>query len=158
MLGLFDPIDDQPFWHIPLSEVGKSSHIMESEEASAQGLVLLKNERSVLPLSSGINLAVIGPLSQTRGGLLGNYLGQICPGNNTADFSCVENVAEALEKINVGGITTSALGLSTVTSTNTSGFADALRLSKEADAVVLVIGIDTTVEREGSVPCGRWLS
>ena len=100
-------------------------------------------------MASGIKLAVIGPLSQTRGGLLGNYLGQICPGNNTADFSCVENVAEALEKINVGGTTTSALGLSTVTSTNTSGFAHALSLSKEADAVVLVIGIDTTVEREG---------
>ena len=42
-LGLFDPIDDQPFWKVPPSAVASEAHTAAAVDASAQGLVLLQN-------------------------------------------------------------------------------------------------------------------
>lgn len=77
-----------------------------ARQATAQGLVLLQNPR-VLPFAHGA-VAVIGPLAKAQGVLLGNYLGQICPGNNTGDYSCVQSPLDAISKANAGGQTTYA--------------------------------------------------
>lgn len=61
-LGLFDNPNkriDAP----PLSAKALASHADLAREASAKSIVLLKNERDVLPLKPGINrIAIIGPL------------------------------------------------------------------------------------------------
>ena len=50
-------------------------------------------------------MAVIGPLGNDKSVVLGNYLGQICPGNNTGDFSCVETMYDAIKRLNSKGNT-----------------------------------------------------
>jgi beta-D-xylosidase 4 len=60
-LGLFDPIEDQPYWHVPLSAVGAQASKDNSLLASLSSMVLLQNDASTLPLVSGGHIAVIGP-------------------------------------------------------------------------------------------------
>lgn len=148
-LGLFDPIDDQPYWHVPPEAVRSEANVAAAQEATAQGLVLLQNPDSILPLKTGQTLAVIGPLAKAQGVLLGNYLGQICPGNNTDDYSCVQTPFDALQAANVGAPTLYAQGLSSVTSNSTLGFHEAVAAAQKADAAILFVGLDLSVESEG---------
>ena len=48
-LGLFDPIEDQPYWHVPKDVVASAEHIAAAKDAASQGMVLLRNEKSTLP-------------------------------------------------------------------------------------------------------------
>eukprot|EP00048_Salpingoeca_helianthica_P015648 m.227816 g.227816 ORF g.227816 m.227816 type:complete len:774 (+) comp17327_c0_seq1:3-2324(+) len=147
-LGLFDPIDQQPYWHIPPEAVRTPESEALATDMTEQGLVLLQNP-SVLPLVAGQRVAVIGPLARDKGVLLGNYLGQVCPGNNTDDFSCVDDILHSIHHINGLDKTTYVQGVSSVTSMSTSGFAAAISAANAAEAVILVIGLDGSVEGEG---------
>lgn len=169
-LGLMDPIEGQPLWSVPPEAVGSSPHAQLASEAADQSIVLLRNdpapslaagsglphgcvfggETRALPLTPGRRLAVIGPHANATQALTGNYNGQLCPGAYN-DFSCIETPVAALATANLGGATASALGCADgVACADDSGFAEALRLASEADAVVLLLGIDTTgVEKEG---------
>ena len=63
-LGLFDPIEDQPFWKVDPAVVQANEHVQMAKEATAQGLVLLKNEgNNLLPirLHKTTKIALIGP-------------------------------------------------------------------------------------------------
>ena len=80
LAGLFDPIEDQPYWHYDVAEaVDTESSQALNHLGSRQGLVLLQNEGNTLPLKEGGKLAVVGPHALAKSALLGNYLGQICP-------------------------------------------------------------------------------
>ena len=48
-LGLFDPIADQPMWHVPPEAVQSAEHVAAAVDATAQGLVLLLNGGGVVP-------------------------------------------------------------------------------------------------------------
>ena len=48
-LGLFDPIADQPMWHVPPEAVQSAVHVAAAVDATAQGLVLLLNGGGVVP-------------------------------------------------------------------------------------------------------------
>ena len=119
-------------------------------DASEQGLVLLENKGSVLPLDKSKRTAAIGPLASARGTLIGNYMGQICPdnGDGKETYACVQTLAEALGNASSAAVTT-ASGVPSVLSNSTAGFADALAAATAADQVVLFLGIDGTVEGEG---------
>jgi beta-glucosidase-like glycosyl hydrolase len=70
-MGLFDPVDDQPFWHVPLSALNTSASIDANRRATLSSMVLLKNAGNTLPLKAGIKLAVIGPNAASTGVLVG---------------------------------------------------------------------------------------
>jgi len=149
-LGLFDPIDDQPFWNkIDKSDVRSDAHVQSAKDATAQSFVLLKNEKNVLPFPAGKRVAVVGPHAVDRSAILGNYLGEICP---DATDNCVENPFEAIAKRVGGGASASNLTVTSkgcdVNSNSTAGFQDALDAAKASDYVVYVGGLDGTVERE----------
>jgi len=75
-LGMFDPPERVPFSTIPDSETDSTAHRLLSLEAARASIVLLKNDRHVLPLaSSTAAIAVIGPSADDRESLLGNYNG-----------------------------------------------------------------------------------
>lgn len=63
-------------------------------------------------------------------------------------YDCIPTIAEAVAAVNRGGRTTSAKGVD-VDSKDASGIAAALALARAADVVVLVLGIDKTIEHEG---------
>ncbi len=73
-LGMFDPDSNVPYSSIPMDNVGSADHLAMTQKASEKSLVLLKNN-GVLPLKSGIKVAVIGPNGDNQDVLLGNYNG-----------------------------------------------------------------------------------
>jgi beta-D-xylosidase 4 len=141
-LGLFDPVDDQPYWHVPLSTVGTQASKDNSLFAALSSMVLLQNLNATLPLTPGGRVAVIGPHANATLMLVGNYLGQLCPSDA---YDCIKSPFQAIAEWNAGGITTSALGCNV---TNTTGFAAAIEAAQAADTIILMMGIDGTVENE----------
>ena len=75
-LGMFDPPSRVPYSAIPYSANDSKEHGMLALEATRKSIVLLKNDRNVLPLSKNLKtVAVIGPNADEVEVLLGNYNG-----------------------------------------------------------------------------------
>ncbi|KAK1934242.1 putative exo-1 [Phytophthora citrophthora] len=134
-LGLFDPINDQPYWNVTPSDVNTEAAKELSLNATRKSIVLLQNNGSVLPLTKGTKLAVVGPHAKSRRGLLGNYLGQMCHGDYD-EVGCVQTPLEAINATNGVSNSTFAHG-SDIKGNSTAGFDEAVAVVQDADAVVL---------------------
>jgi beta-glucosidase len=76
-LGMFDPPESVKYAQIPFSANDAPEHRRLALEAARESIVLLKNERSTLPLRKDLkSVAVIGPNADDVQVLLGNYNGQ----------------------------------------------------------------------------------
>ncbi len=170
-LGLFDPINGQPYWHVPLDVVASDEHVRLNLDAARQSIVLLKNgdraapepsaearasrrasaveggATTVLPLARGVPTALIGPHVQAREALVGNYLGELCP-SGFGDFSCVQSPAEAIGGLNGGNVVTAAG--SAISAPIAGGVAAAVSAATASARVVLLLGIDGHVEGESN--------
>ncbi len=74
-LGMFDPPSMVPYTKIDESELNSTAHRALALKLANESMVLLKND-GVLPLkTSGIRIAVVGPLADQTRVLLGNYNG-----------------------------------------------------------------------------------
>jgi beta-glucosidase len=74
-LGMFDPPEMVPYSKIDESELNSAAHRALALKLANESMVLLKND-GVLPLkTSGIKIAIIGPLADQTKVLLGNYNG-----------------------------------------------------------------------------------
>ena len=75
-LGMFDPDEVVPYAQIPIGINTSDENSALALEAAKKSIVLLKNEKSTLPLSKDIKkLAVIGPNADNWEALVGNYNG-----------------------------------------------------------------------------------
>ena len=75
-LGMFDPEEKVPYAQIPFSANCSDVNNTLAREAAQKSIVLLKNEKELLPLSSEIKtIAVVGPNANNVDALLGNYNG-----------------------------------------------------------------------------------
>jgi beta-glucosidase len=75
-LGMFDPPEMVSYAKIPYSVVDSKSHRILALEAARKSIVLLKNDKDILPLSRALKtIAVIGPNAADVEVLLGNYNG-----------------------------------------------------------------------------------
>jgi beta-glucosidase len=75
-LGQFDPDDMNPYTAIPLSVLHSGKHRDLALDAARASIVLLENDRGILPLDKNTRrVAVIGPNAHDRDLLLGNYHG-----------------------------------------------------------------------------------
>jgi len=153
-LGLFDPIEDQPFWKVPPGVVQSPSHVQLSKEATAQGFVLLKNDNHMIPLqiSSENAVALIGPHIHDRTTMIGNYFGEICRDDKTN--GCVASFYEGFSNVMTktkysggGGRLLPSKGCS-VAGNDTSGIDEALKVASEAEVVVFIGGLDLHLESE----------
>lgn len=134
-LGLFD----DPYRYHDVEREKTSlltpEHIAAAQEMARKSIVLLKNENEMLPLSKNLKtLAVIGSLANDRRAPLGPWAGY-------ADTNRVVTI--------LGGIRSAVSPETNITYTpgydlqnfsDNGGFAEALQLAKQADAVVLVLG------------------
>jgi beta-glucosidase len=76
-LGMFDPPESVKYAQIPFSENDSPAHRQLALEAARESIVLLKNEKNLLPLRKDLKtIAVIGPNADDVQVLLGNYNGQ----------------------------------------------------------------------------------
>lgn len=148
-LGLFDPIENQPFWHVSPDVVQNFEHMTLAKEATAQGFVLLKNDNNLLPLDPRKRYAVVGPHANDRTAMLGNYFGEICA--NDGNNECVTSFYEAIEAtVNMyKGSAVNATGCN-VNDTSKSGFQSAIDAAKRCDIVVFIGGINLRIEGEAN--------
>ena len=74
-LGLFDPPSRVPYDHINPDQLDSAAHRRLALHLAEESMVLLKND-GVLPLRRSVRrIAVVGPLADQTGVMLGNYSG-----------------------------------------------------------------------------------
>ena len=76
-LGMFDPVDMVEYARIPFLANNSKEHDHLALQAAKESIVLLKNDRNILPLDKNNikTIAVIGPNADEVQSLLGNYSG-----------------------------------------------------------------------------------
>ncbi len=143
-LGLFD----NPFRNCDADR--ERTEILTKEDrqlartVAVHSIVLLKNENNLLPLSKSIKtLAVIGPLADDNKDPLGPWSGDGKP----------EDVVRVLDgikaKLSSGSKVFFAKGCS-IADLSSDGFAEALKITEDADAIVAVVGESENMSGEAS--------
>jgi len=75
-LGMFDPPELDPYAKIDEKDLDSAAHRAMALKMADESMVLLKND-GTLPLKAGImRIAVVGPLAEQTGVMLGNYTGR----------------------------------------------------------------------------------
>lgn len=76
-LGFYDPASMIPFSHYGKDSVANDYHIMLARKMAQQSMVLLKNDKNILPLNKNMYgaIMVVGPTAASMDALLGNYHG-----------------------------------------------------------------------------------
>lgn len=75
-LGMFDPQEKVPYSKIPQSVLESQPHQEQALKMARQSMVLLKNEKNLLPLAAKARkIALIGPNADNQTTQLGNYNG-----------------------------------------------------------------------------------
>jgi beta-glucosidase len=108
--------------------------IAQARDMARRSIVLLKNEGGVLPLRKDLrSIGVIGPLADDPTSALGAWAGA----GRAED--AVTPLAGIRQALGAGARVLYSRGASADTA-DSSGFTEAVRVAREADAVVLVIG------------------
>nr|XP_027091908.1 probable beta-D-xylosidase 5 [Coffea arabica] len=138
-LGHFD--GSPQFEKLGKDDICSQSHIDLAIEAASEGVVLLKNDNNTLPLDAQKvkKVAVVGPHANATKVMIGNYAGIPCKYTSPLDA-----FRQAYGNDNVYY----APGCLDVACRDYSLVFPAVQASKKADAVIIVAGIDTSVEAE----------
>eukprot|EP00250_Pteridium_aquilinum_P005814 c15850_g1_i1 orf=355-2799(+) len=142
-LGYFngDPSSQENYGMLDASNVCTKEHRDLALEAARQGIVLLKNNATHgLPLSQNAvkTLAVIGPNANATSTMIGNYAGIPC---------LYTTPLQGLTSY--GANVVYEVGCANVACTGGDLIDSAVKAVEGADAVVLIMGLDQSQEREG---------
>ncbi|MCC8359675.1 beta-glucosidase BglX [Salinimicrobium sediminilitoris] len=139
-----------------ISRIDKAAHREVARDVAKKSIVLLKNEKNLLPLSSSVkNIAVIGPLADDKNTPIGNWRAQ---GEANSAVSILEGVRNAVGKnVKVTYAKGADLGVGEksflkpleINTTDKSGFKAAVDAAKKADLVILALGEDAFQSGEG---------
>ncbi|KAL2926127.1 putative beta-D-xylosidase 5 [Bienertia sinuspersici] len=140
-LGFFDgDPKKQPFGNLGHCDVCTRDHKNLALEAAKQGIVLLQNRKSTLPLSAKYvkRLAIIGPNANATKTMLSNYAGIPC--RYTSPLQGFKKyVWRVVHKP----------GCQNVKCSSKEHIKEATREAAMSDVVVLVVGLDQSIEAEG---------
>ncbi|KAK7108024.1 hypothetical protein V1264_015827 [Littorina saxatilis] len=90
--GEFDPASMNPYTKLNLSIIQSPAHQALTLEAAMKSFVLLKNQNGFLPIKRNFNhVAVVGPMSNTKGVLYGSYSPTV---NRTLTVTPAEGLAQ----------------------------------------------------------------
>lgn len=126
--GLFD----DPYARIGPEKMLTREHRQLAREAAERSFVLLKND-GVLPLKPGARIALIGPLADDAGNMLGAWSAKGEPDD------VITLRAALAERLGAG--LSYAKGTEILTDSD-SGFAEAVEIARQADIVILALGED----------------
>jgi beta-glucosidase len=137
-----------PYAQIPYEKVECKEHIQLSLEAARRSLVLLKNKDNILPLDRKKlhTIAVIGPNADSREALIGNYMG-----TSSEYITPLEGIRQyAGEEIRVLYAQGCHLYKDQVEAlaAKKDRFQEAVFAAERADAVIMCLGLDATLEGE----------
>jgi beta-glucosidase len=122
----------------------KAEYRTAAREIAARSMVLLKNDRQILPLSADVKrLAVVGPLADDRDSTLGNWTGDGRPDDAVTVLAGLRSALPSAEVTYAKGVTLDAGVLTDPAATESAdrgGISEAVALARAADATVLVIG------------------
>ncbi len=143
-LGDFDPPSKVPYQLINASHLDTAANQELNLRAAKESIVLLRNEHDSLPLSLTAirKLVVLGPNANATQTLLGSY-----EGIASSIVSVLEGIKNAVNGTSIN--ISYAAGCKSVKCPNTSQFQAAIDIVHDADYVVMVMGLDSTVEAEG---------
>lgn len=160
-LGLFD----DPYKYCDekreTTEVYTQQHLAIAREVAKKSIVLLKNDKSLLPLSKNIkSIAVIGPLANDKDTPLGNWRGKAVYNSAVSLLEGVKNAVSSTTKINFAkGIDLTIPNVAPgsnqflfplkFNTTNTSGMAEAVEAARKSEVVLLAIGENAYQTGEG---------
>jgi beta-glucosidase len=138
-LGMFDPPSMVPYSRIKPSENDTEAHRRLALEAAREAIVLLKNENHSLPLKGTYRtIAVIGPDADSVDALTGNY-------NGTP--SKPVTVLAGIRKRFVNSKIVYSQGIGLIGPAE-AGAPDPIATARDADLVVLVMGLSPRIEGE----------
>jgi beta-glucosidase len=141
-LGLFD----NPYKY---SDEAREKKVVFSKEnlevardAARKSMVLLKNDKQTLPLSKSLkNIAVVGPLADSKADLIGAWSGA---GDGNASISLLEGIKAAVPNANI--IHAKGCDLENTPPAmnhpmmSTDGFAEAVKAAEQAEVVIVAVG------------------
>lgn len=131
-LGLFDsPYADESRER---TAVFSRANLEVAREVAARSIVLLKNERDLLPLNKNVqSIAIIGPLADDQQDMLGSWAGD----GRTEDV--VTLLAGLKSKVSPATKVTYEKGCR-IEGDSTEGFDEAVRMAREADVTIVAVG------------------
>ncbi|KAK7280258.1 hypothetical protein RJT34_25320 [Clitoria ternatea] len=138
-LGFFDDPKSLPFANLGPSDVCTKDNQQLALDVAKQGVVLLENN-GALPLSqtSVKKLAVIGPNANATTVMISNYAGIPC--RYTSPLQGLQKYIPSASY---------APGCGNVKCGNQSLIAAAVKVAASVDTVVMVVGLDQSIEAEG---------
>lgn len=132
-LGLFD--DPYRFSNPEREQktVMKAEFLEAARDVARKSVVLLKNENQLLPLSKDTkSIAVIGPLADNKREMIGSW-------SAAGDWSKSVTILEGLKAKLPNAKIQYAKGCN-INDDSTTGFAEAIRIAKQADVIILAVG------------------
>ncbi|SDY10827.1 beta-glucosidase [Evansella caseinilytica] len=127
-------------FNTPLRDFDVEEHHRLAQQVAEESIVLLKNEDDILPLRKDKKVAVIGDFAKEA-----RYQGA---GSSIVNPTRLENTLDALEETGLVSIGYEP-GFERYGKKNRKKMAKACALAKQADVILLYIGLDEVTEAEG---------
>jgi beta-glucosidase len=125
-----------------------SQNLAAAREVAGRSMVLLKNERDTLPISKGTrSIAVIGPLADSQLDMIGSWSGD---GRKEDAVTLLAGLKAKVAEL--AGVTTKityAKGCD-IMGDSTEGFAEAVRVARESDVVIVAVGESAEMSGEAA--------
>lgn len=151
-LGLFD--DPYKYSDIEREKkiVGSEDFVATAREMAVKSIVLLKNEGNLLPLKDVRKIGIIGPLAKDKDAPLGNWRAQAVTNSAVSLFEGVQNSVKSSSEMKSSVELSYAKGVNlsigpndfahelVIEENDRSGFAEAIRVARTSDVVIMVLG------------------
>lgn len=140
-LGLFDkPYADEA---TERQVIFNPAHLAAAREISARSMVLLKNEKQILPLAKSVgSIALIGPLADSQKDMIGSWTGD---GKVEDAVTLLQGLKSKVPAAKINYVKGCEVGCET-----DAGFGDAVRAATESDVVILAVGESADMSGEAA--------
>jgi beta-glucosidase len=140
-LGLFDrPYADEARER---EVIFSSANVAAARETATRSMVLLKNEKTLLPLSKKIgSIALIGPLADSQKDVIGSWTGD---GKAEEAITLLQGLKAKVPLAKINYAKGCEVGCDRV-----DGFEEAVRTARESDVVILAVGESAEMSGEAA--------